>query len=113
MDSFVTIGVVGRVVVPEELSRVIRTDQLQYCLLPPLRHDAGRTVSRPTTDTTSAVAAISRPFTLPADLRQQLPRRCMQYLCHIVQDGVVCMYFDVPTTLERDEGPANLLFLVQ
>jgi len=51
------------------------------------------------------VAAI--PTALPADLRQQLPRRCMQHLCHTVQDGVVCMSFDVPTTLERDEGPVE------
>lgn len=40
VDSLAPIGVVRRVVVPEDPPRAIRTDQLQYRLLPPLRHDA-------------------------------------------------------------------------
>lgn len=52
VDSLASVSVIGRIVIPEELSRAISTDQLQYCLLPPLRHDAriGRTVPRLTTD---------------------------------------------------------------
>lgn len=49
LDSLASIGAVWRIGIPEEPSRAIRADQLQYCLLPPLRHDV-RIVPRLTTD---------------------------------------------------------------
>lgn len=40
VDSLASISIVRRIVIPEQPPRAICTDQLQYRLLSPLRHDA-------------------------------------------------------------------------
>lgn len=110
VDSLAPVSVIGRIVIPEELSRAIRTDQLQYCLLPPLRHDAriGRTVPRLTTDSNGGGGRWrqSRPL---CSSRRLAPAIAATVHAIFVPYRARwrCMSFDVPTTLQRDEGPES------